>query len=90
MLYVILNKQNAKRTEIMKTGDKIKVRLSAIHSSASESNPIKEKVIDFCRYYESGELDYFTFKGGKTLYRIGGHRGVFSITGPDRNYEIIK
>jgi hypothetical protein len=71
----------------MKTGDKIQVRLKAKHSYGTRNNPIIAKTIDKTSYH-NGELDIFTFKGGKTEYRICGNE-IYAITGNDKFYELI-
>jgi len=66
----------------MKSGDKIKVQLKAKHSYGTRNNAVELKQIDFANG------DWFTFKGGKTQYRICGNE-IYSITGPDRFYTLI-
>lgn len=72
----------------MKKGDTLTVRLIATLTIGSQNNPIISKEISFVRYYENGEIDWFTFKGGKTEYRICGN-DIYSITGNKRNYLLI-
>jgi hypothetical protein len=67
---------------IMKSGDKIKVQLKAKHSHGKRNNPVQVKEIDF------SNGDWFTFKGGKTEYRLCGDE-IYSITGADRFYILI-
>ena len=67
---------------IMKSGDKIKVQLKAKHSHGTRNNPVQVKEIDF------SNGDWFTFKGGKTEYRLCGNE-IYSITGADRFYTLI-
>jgi len=67
----------------MNVGEKIKVQLKAKLSYGTRSNPIKTKKI------ETIGIDYFTFKGGKTEYRICGDE-IYSITGNQRFYNLIK
>ncbi len=66
----------------MKSGDKIKVQLKAKHSHGTRNNAVVLKQIDFTNG------DWFTFKGGKTEYRICGDE-IYSITGPERFYSLI-
>jgi adenylate cyclase len=74
----------------MEIGHKIQVKRVSLHSYGTRNNDIVTKTIDFIKYNSSNNLDWFTFKGGKTKYRTGGHRDIFSITGPERYYDIIK
>jgi hypothetical protein len=75
----------------MEKGQKIQIKLSAVNSYGTRNNEYKEKTIDYCYYSKyDGLLDWFTFVGGKTKYRLGGFRDMYSITGPERNYEIKK
>lgn len=67
----------------MTTGTKIQVRLIAKHSYGTRNNAVQTKEVEF-----SNE-SWFTFKGGKTEYRICGNQ-IYSITGPERFYEVIK
>jgi hypothetical protein len=74
---------------VMKEGQRIQVRVSAIHSHGTRDNDFREKTIGHCEYHShDGSLDWFTFVGGKTKYRLGGHRDMFSITGPERCLDI--
>ncbi len=66
----------------LKIGDKIKVQLIAKHTYGVGNNPVQVKQIDFTNG------DWFTFMGGKTQYRICGDE-IYSITGPDRFYNLI-
>ena len=75
----------------MEKGQKIEIKLSAVNSYGTRDNDFKEKTIAHCQYStHDGSLDWFTFVGGKTKYRLGGFRDMYSITGPERNYEIKK
>jgi len=67
----------------MTKGTKIEVRLKSKHSFGTRNNPVQTKEVDLVN--ES----WFTFKGGKTEYRISGNE-IYSITGPQRFYEVIK
>jgi hypothetical protein len=71
-----------RKTNDMESGNKIKVQLKAKHSYGHRNNPIQVKQIDFTNG------DWFTFKGGKTEYRICGNE-IYSITGPERFYTLI-
>jgi hypothetical protein len=66
----------------MKTGSKIKVKLKAKKSYGTRNNKVINKVIDF------SNGDWFTFKGGKTEYRLCGNE-IYAITGPARFYILI-
>jgi hypothetical protein len=72
----------------LEIGTRLTVQKVAIHSFGTRNNETTEKVIDSITKTESGNIDFVTFKGGKTLYRFCGNR-IYSITGPDRNYKII-
>ncbi len=67
----------------LKIGDKIKIQLIAKHTYGVRNNPVQVKQIDFTNG------DWFTFRGGKTEYRICGNE-IYSITGPDRFYTLIE
>ena len=67
----------------MQVGDKIKVQLRAKHSIGNRKNPILLKEINCFN------VDWFTFKGGKTEYRLCGDE-IYAITGPERHYVLIE
>jgi FKBP-type peptidyl-prolyl cis-trans isomerase 2 len=80
-------KQNQKD---MESGDKINVQLEAKLSFGTRNNPVQTKTIDQVKMSGGTDhLDYFTFKGGKSEFRICGNE-IYSITGPRRFYKLIK
>jgi hypothetical protein len=71
-------------------GAKLNLKLNAVLSvGRSEENSVLTWEVGCVKYHDhDGSVDYFTFKGKKTEFRICGNN-IYSITGPRREYKIL-
>lgn len=73
-------------------GQKLNLKRDAVVTFGdSEKNPIVTKVIDAIEYTD-GYVNYFTFKGGKTKYRLYGSETqprVYGMGRAQREYKVI-